>query len=49
MKKILFIILFTFAFLGRGFAQRYAVIDSKYILEQITGIYGRAAKIRSVQ
>jgi len=32
MKKLFFICLFSFSLLAGGFAQRYAVIDSKYIL-----------------
>lgn len=35
MKKLLFIFLFTALFAGKGFAQRYAVIDSKYILSKL--------------
>ncbi len=35
MKKLLFIFLLTFAFAGSGFAQRYAIIDSKYILNKL--------------
>jgi outer membrane protein len=35
MKKLLFIFSLTFAFAGTGFAQRYAVIDSKYILSKL--------------
>ena len=35
MKKILFIFLLSFSFAVSGFAQRYAVIDSKYILSKL--------------
>ncbi|MDE3184888.1 MAG: OmpH family outer membrane protein [Bacteroidota bacterium] len=35
MKKLLFIFLLTVAFAGSGFSQRYAVIDSKYILSKL--------------
>jgi len=35
MKKLLFISLIFFAFAGNGFSQRYAVIDSKYILNKL--------------
>ena len=35
MKKLFFIFLFSFALAGSGFAQRYAVIDSKYILSKM--------------
>ena len=35
MKKILFILLICFAVTGNSFAQRYAVIDSKYILNKL--------------
>jgi outer membrane protein len=35
MKKLLFIFLLTFAFASSGLAQRYAVIDSKYILTKL--------------
>lgn len=35
MKKLLFILLFSFALAANGVAQRYAVIDSKYILNKL--------------
>ncbi len=35
MKKLLFISILCFAFAGGSFAQRYAVIDSKYILSKL--------------
>jgi len=35
MKKLLFSLLFIAAFSTASFAQRYAVIDSKYILEKL--------------
>ena len=35
MKKLLFISFLCFAFAATGFAQRYAVIDSKYILSKL--------------
>ena len=35
MKKLLFILCISFAFTATGFAQRYAVIDSKYILDKL--------------
>lgn len=35
MKKLLFVFLFAVAFAGGGMAQRYAVIDSKYILSKL--------------
>ncbi|HEY5369675.1 MAG TPA: OmpH family outer membrane protein [Hanamia sp.] len=35
MKKLLFIFFACFAFAGNGFSQRYAVIDSKYILNKL--------------
>jgi outer membrane protein len=35
MKKLLFSLLFVAAFSTNSFAQRYAVIDSKYILEKL--------------
>jgi outer membrane protein len=35
MKKLFFIFLFSLALAGSGFAQRYAVIDSKYILSKM--------------
>jgi len=35
MKKLLFISLLCFAFAGSSLAQRYAVIDSKYILSKL--------------
>jgi outer membrane protein len=35
MKKILFILCICFVFTGNSFAQRYAVIDSKYILDKL--------------
>ena len=35
MKKLLFIFLFSFALAANGVAQRYAVIDSKYILNKL--------------
>jgi outer membrane protein len=35
MKKILFILCICFVFTGSSFAQRYAVIDSKYILDKL--------------
>jgi outer membrane protein len=35
MKKLLFVFLLSFALSGSGFAQRYAVIDSKYILSKL--------------
>src|SRR3954469_22631977 len=35
MKKLLSVILFTFFVFAAANAQRYAVIDSKYILEKI--------------
>ncbi len=35
MKKLLFISFLCFAFVGSSFAQRYAVIDSKYILSKV--------------
>jgi outer membrane protein len=35
MKKLLFIFFTLFAFAGSAFSQRYAVIDSKYILNKL--------------
>lgn len=35
MKKLFFIFLFCLSFAGSGFSQRYAVIDSKYILSKL--------------
>ncbi|MEO8854173.1 MAG: OmpH family outer membrane protein [Ginsengibacter sp.] len=35
MKKLFFIFLLSFTIAGNGFAQRYAVIDSKYILSKL--------------
>jgi outer membrane protein len=35
MKKILFTLIVCFALAGNGFSQRYAVIDSKYILNKL--------------
>jgi len=35
MKKVLFICLLCVLFAGSGFSQRYAVIDSKYILSKL--------------
>ena len=35
MKKIFFILLICFAVTGSNFAQRYAVIDSRYILNKL--------------
>ena len=35
MKKLLFILCISFAFASTAFAQRYAVIDSKYILDKL--------------
>ncbi len=35
MKKIIFSLLLSFAISGSGIAQRYAVIDSKYILSKL--------------
>ena len=35
MKKLLLIFLIFFAFAGNGHSQRYAVIDSKYILNKL--------------
>ena len=35
MKKLFFIFFICFAFAGNGFSQRYAVIDSKYILNKL--------------
>ncbi|HET7115848.1 MAG TPA: OmpH family outer membrane protein [Hanamia sp.] len=35
MKKLLFIFLLCVSFAGTGFSQRYAVIDSKYILSKL--------------
>ncbi len=35
MKKLLFIFFTCFAFAGNSFSQRYAVIDSKYILNKL--------------
>ena len=35
MKKLLLIFLIFFAFAGNGYSQRYAVIDSKYILNKL--------------
>ena len=35
MKKVFFIFLFSFTIIASGFAQRYAVIDSKYILSKL--------------
>ena len=35
MKKIFFILLSCFVFSSGLYAQRYAVIDSKYILEKL--------------
>ena len=35
MKKLLFILCICFVFTANSFAQRYAVIDSKYILDKL--------------
>lgn len=35
MKKLLFVCLLSFVIAGNSFAQRYAVIDSKYILSKL--------------
>lgn len=35
MKRLFFIFFICFAFAGNGFSQRYAVIDSKYILNKL--------------
>jgi len=35
MKKLFFILCICFVFSGNSFAQRYAVIDSKYILDKL--------------
>ena len=35
MKKLLFVLFFSVAFAAGGFSQRYAVIDSKYILSKL--------------
>jgi outer membrane protein len=47
MKKLFFSLLFLAAFTPAGFAQRYAVIDSKYILEKLVDYRDAQTKLEN--
>ena len=48
MKKLLFIALFALAFIGSSHAQRYAIIDTKYILSKMPEYVDADKKLQQI-